>query len=206
MTATATKRTTTQTRSLAYIGLTIALMTVSAWVTVPLGPVPFTLQTFVIVFAMLALTPKQALASIGGYIVLGAIGVPVFSSMRGGIGVLAGPTGGFIWGFMLGMLAALGLLALLRKQAPFEGEAIASGASGKFGVRAWAASLAAAALFLAITYACGWFQLMFVASMTPLQAFAVGIAPFIPIDAVKIVAAVFVALSVRRALPSIKNR
>ena len=91
--------TASRTRSVAFVGLTIALMSVSAWVSVPLGPVPFTLQTFVMVFALLALAPKECLAAIAGYLILGGVGLPLFSSMRGGLGVLAGPTGGFLWGF-----------------------------------------------------------------------------------------------------------
>ena len=92
--------TASRTRSVAFVGLTIALMSVSAWVSVPLGPVPFTLQTFVMVFALLALAPKECLAAIAGYLILGGVGLPLFSSMRGGLGVLAGPvfSGAFSWG------------------------------------------------------------------------------------------------------------
>ncbi len=81
-----------RTRSVAFVGLAIAIIAVSAWVTVPLGPIPFTLQMFAVTFAVVVLSPKEAIASIAGYLLLGAVGVPVFSGMRGGIGVLAGPT------------------------------------------------------------------------------------------------------------------
>ena len=83
---------TQRTRSVVFVGLTIAIMAVSAWVVVPLGPIPFTLQMFAITFAIVVLSPKEAIAAITGYLLLGAVGVPVFSGMRGGIGVLAGPT------------------------------------------------------------------------------------------------------------------
>ena len=78
-----------RTRSVAFVGLAIAIIAVSAWVTVPLGPIPFTLQMFAVTFAVVVLSPKEAIASIAGYLLLGAVGVPVFSGMRGGIGVLA---------------------------------------------------------------------------------------------------------------------
>lgn len=196
------KTTSSRTRSIAYVGLTIALMAVGAWVTVPFGPIPFTLQTFVMVFALLALTPKQALASIAGYIVLGAIGVPVFSSMRGGIGVLAGPTGGFIWGFLVGGLVAVGFLLLVsRFSAKAADDAQAQGK--RFSARELVIGFITALIFIVFTYLCGWVQLMVVSSMTPLQAFAVAIAPFIIVDAVKIVAAVFAALAVRHALGNV---
>ena len=80
-----------RTRSVAFVGLTIAIIAVSAWVVVPIGPIPFTLQMFAITFAIVVLSPKEAIAAITGYLLLGAVGVPVFSGMRGGIGVLAGP-------------------------------------------------------------------------------------------------------------------
>ena len=78
-----------RTRSIAFVALTVAITAVSAWVTVPLGPVPFTLQIFAVAFMVLVLQPKEAVAAITAYLVLGAVGVPVFSGMRGGIGVLA---------------------------------------------------------------------------------------------------------------------
>ena len=55
-----------RTRSIAFVGLTIALMGVSAWVAIPFGPVLLTLQMFALMFALLALTPRECLAAIGG--------------------------------------------------------------------------------------------------------------------------------------------
>ena len=72
-----------RTKEIVLCGLSIALMAVSAWITVPFGPIPFTLQTLAIMFVLFALTPKCALISIAGYLVLGAIGLPVFSSFQG---------------------------------------------------------------------------------------------------------------------------
>ena len=58
---------TQRTRSVVFVGLTIAIMAVSAWVVVPLGPIPFTLQMFAITFAIVVLSPKEAIAAITGY-------------------------------------------------------------------------------------------------------------------------------------------
>ncbi len=173
------------TRSIAFCGLCIALMAVSAWITVPFGPVPFTLQTFAMVFALLVLQPKEALVSIALYLLMGAVGLPVFSSMRGGIGVLAGPTGGFLWGFLLGALVALAFLKI---------------AGGKKADRPIVVDFVAAILFLVVCYVCGWVQLALVAHMGMAAAFAVAVAPFIIIDAVKLSLAVFVARAVRKAV------
>ena len=71
------------TRSIAFVALTIALMGVSAWVAIPFGPVMLTLQMFALMFALLALKPRECLAAIAGYLALGAVGLPMFSGMRG---------------------------------------------------------------------------------------------------------------------------
>ena len=112
--------TSSRTRTIAFTALSIAIIAVSAWITVPIGPIPFTLQMFAVTLAIIVLAPRQAIAAIAGYLVLGAIGVPVFSGMRGGIGVLMGPTGGFLWGYLIGVSVAVGLLeSLAVTVAPF---------------------------------------------------------------------------------------
>lgn len=178
--------TASRTRSIAFTALSIAIMAVSAWVTVPIGPVPFTLQMFAVTFAILVLMPKQAIAAVAGYLVLGAIGVPVFSGMRGGIGVLMGPTGGFLWGYLIGVSAAVGVLTLFRNR----------------GLDNFATNVACGIVFTAIAYACGWFQYMFVANVGPLESLLVTVAPFVVVDLVKIVAATAVARMVIRAVPT----
>lgn len=174
-----------RTRSIAFTALSIAIIVVSAWVTVPIGPVPFTLQMFAVTFAILVLTPKQAIAAIAGYLALGAIGVPVFSGMRGGIGVLMGPTGGFLWGYLIGVSVAVGVLALFRSR----------------GVDNFAVGVLCGVIFTLIAYACGWFQYMFVAGVGPVQSLLVTVAPFIVVDLIKIVAATAAARVVRAIQP-----
>ena len=188
----------TRTKSIAYVALSIALMAVGAWVTVPLGPVPFTLQIFVFTFALVMLEPKLAMASVVGYILLGAIGVPVFSSMRGGIGVLAGPTGGFLWGYIVGFALAIGVGSLIKPKA--DEPVNARGFSKTEAIRAFVMAF----VYLACAYVCGWFQLMMVMGLSPEAAFASAVAPFIVVDIVKIVVAVFVALAVKHALGSMR--
>ncbi len=179
-------QTSSRTRSIAFVALSIAIMAVSAWITVPIGPVPFTLQMFAVTFAILVLTPKQAISAIAGYLVLGTIGVPVFSGMRGGIGVLMGPTGGFLWGYLIGVSLAVGVLALIRSR----------------GIDNFAVGVLAGVIFTLVAYACGWFQYMFVANVGPVESLMVTVAPFIVVDLIKIVAATAVARMVIRAVPS----
>lgn len=179
-----------ETRSVVYVGASVALLTVSAWISLPIGPVPFTLQTFVLAFILLALRPGECLAALGAYLLLGAAGVPVFSGMRGGIGMIAGATGGFLWGFLIGAILALALARMIPAK---EGRA---GVVRDFGV---------CLVFLLVSYACGWVQLMAVAGMGPLPAFLAAIAPFVVPDVVKLAVAVGVAQAVRRALPSLRR-
>ena len=81
-----------------------ALITVCSWLSVPIGDVAFTLQTLGIFLSLTILGGKWGSVSILIYLLLGAMGLPVFSSFRGGIGMLLGATGGYLWGFALGGL------------------------------------------------------------------------------------------------------
>lgn len=205
MTAQTQARPLSRTRSIAFVGLTIAIMVVSAWVTVPLGPIPFTLQMFAVTFAIVVLKPQEAIAAIVGYLLLGAIGVPVFSGMRGGVGVLAGPTGGFLWGYLFGVAAAVLLLMVVRsRSARREAQADPASAAALTGMqkvlgflRVAGVEIVAGILFTAISYLCGWAQYMAVAGVGPEAAFLACIAPFVVVDLIKIVAAVACARAVK---------
>ena len=170
-----------RTRSIAFVALTIALLGVSAWVSIPIGPVMLTLQMFAVMFAIMVLTPKQCMASIAGYLALGAIGLPMFSGMRGGIGMLMGPTGGYL---------------LVR-----EGLRRAIGEKGVSGPMAIVVDMVACLAFIIVTYVCGCFQYAAVVGVDLAAAFMVTIAPFAVPDLLKAVAAVLCARAVLRALP-----
>ena len=88
-------------RDMTLMAMMTALIAVCAWVTVPMT-IPFTMQTFGMFMALKLLGGKRGTVTILLYILLGAAGAPVFSGFRGGISVLAGPTGGYIAGFLLG--------------------------------------------------------------------------------------------------------
>ena len=89
-----------RTVDLAYIAIGAALIAVCAWISIPMT-VPFTLQTFGVFFVLSALGGKRGTFSILVYILLGAIGIPVFAGFSSGIGILLGNTGGYILGFLL---------------------------------------------------------------------------------------------------------
>lgn len=171
-------------RSLVVCGLSLALLAVSALFAVPFGPVPFTLQTAVLVLILCILTPRESAISVGSYLFLGAIGLPIFSGMRGGIGVITGPTGGFLIGFFVGMVAAAFLRAFIIKH----------------GGRVIVGDVVGAVVLIAFSYVLGWLQLMMVTDMGAALAFATGIAPFIVPDVVKAAVAISIALPVRKAV------
>ncbi len=93
----------TKTYDMAYIAIFTVLIAICSWITIP-AAVPFTMQTFAVFFAVSILGGRRGTLAIIVYILLGAIGVPVFSGFGGGIGVLMNTTGGYIIGFLLSAL------------------------------------------------------------------------------------------------------
>ena len=88
-------------RQLVLAALFAAIMAVCAQLSIPMPiGVPITLQTLAVACCGYILGAKLGVFSIAAYIALGAVGLPVFSAFRGGIGMLLGVTGGFIWGFI----------------------------------------------------------------------------------------------------------
>ena len=96
---------------LVMVALFAALITVCAWVTIP-GSVPFTLQTMGVFLAVGLLGGKRGTAAVLVYILLGAVGLPVFSGFSGGVGRLLGTTGGYIIGFLVAALAMWAMEAI----------------------------------------------------------------------------------------------
>lgn len=87
------------TKEMVLIAMLTAVMAVCSWISVP-AEIPFTLQTFAVFCTVGLLGGRNALLSILVYILLGAVGIPVFSGPSGGIGILFGNTGGYIIGFV----------------------------------------------------------------------------------------------------------
>ncbi|WP_238726920.1 biotin transporter BioY [Diplocloster modestus] len=97
------------TRSIVAVGVFAAVIAVLSQISVPMpSQVPITLQTFAIALAGYVLGWKRGLGAVVVYVLLGAVGVPVFANFTAGFQVLVGPTGGFIFGF-LGMAVLCGL-------------------------------------------------------------------------------------------------
>ena len=92
-------------REMTFIALFVAIISIVSQIAIPMpSTVPMTIQLLVIVFFGYFLGVRQGMIGIFLYIAIGAVGAPVFAGFRGGFYVLLGPTGGFIWGFILVVL------------------------------------------------------------------------------------------------------
>ena len=88
-------------RNMVRSSLFAGAMAVCAWLAVPVSDIGFTMQTFGVFLALGLLGGKWGTVSIGIYLLMGLVGLPVFSGFRGGPGVLLGVTGGYLWGFLM---------------------------------------------------------------------------------------------------------
>lgn len=102
-------------RDITYIALFAVIMAVCSWITIP-GPVPFTLQTFAVFMAICVLGGKKGTISVLVYLLMGAIGLPVFSGFSGGLGVMLSSTGGYIIGFLASALVMWGMERLIGRK------------------------------------------------------------------------------------------
>ena len=92
-----------RTRIIAYSATFIGLIALGSWISIPLGNIPFTLQTLFVFLAGIVLHRYGAVPVLL-YIVLGTLGLPLFHNGTAGIGVLLGPTGGYLIGFVFAAL------------------------------------------------------------------------------------------------------
>ncbi len=167
----------------------IGVLAASAWVSVPFYPVPLTMQTLSVLLVGGLLGPRRGLATVAGYLALGLAGAPVFHGGLGGPAVLAGPTGGYLVGFLPAVLlmglAADWALRGARQVRPL----------GQFVVLA-AGALAAEVLI----YCLGVPWLALVGGLGIRQASAVGLVPFLLGDLLKAAVAVGAVRGGRSAL------
>ena len=104
-----------KTYDMSYISIFAVLMAICSWISIPMA-VPFTLQTFGVFMAVGVLGGKRGSLAVLIYILLGAIGVPVFAGFSGGIGVILNTTGGYIVGFLFSALVMWGMETLLGRK------------------------------------------------------------------------------------------
>ena len=184
-----------RTTYLALCGLFAAIMAVCSFITIPLGftPVPINLGTLGVFLAGGILGKKYGTVSIAVYVLLGAIGIPVFAGFKGGLGVLAGPTGGYI----IGYIVAAFIIGLIIET--FE-KGSAGETGGNAGFKGFAGIVVALIIGLLACYALGtlWFIL---STGTGVWASLLAcVFPFLPGDGIKIVVATILIRKLRQIL------
>ena len=166
------------TRGMIYASMFGALTAIGALISIPLQPVPIVLSNlFLNIAAALLGGPLGALSQVI-YIFLGGLGLPVFSGGKAGFGVLLGPTGGYLVGYVIGAYL-IGKLVKRKKAPGF----------------AWLVFAMAAGL--SVIYTVGVAQLSIVAKLPLEKALALGVLPFLPGDVLKIIAAAMITLKTR---------
>lgn len=98
----------TKTLDIVYIGAFVAIMAICSWISIP-AAVPLTLQTMGVFTTVGILGGRRGTLAVLAYMLLGAVGVPVFAGFSGGIGVIMGTTGGYIVGFLFSSLIMWGM-------------------------------------------------------------------------------------------------
>ncbi|AND78998.1 biotin transporter BioY [Streptococcus pantholopis] len=156
-----------------------ALIAAASQLTIPLGSIPFTLQTLAVGLVATLFQKREAVLSLLLYLFLGAVGLPVFAGGSGGLAALIGPAAGFLWGFLA--YAALTSALVSPKSS-------------------------ALAIFFAnllgdsLTFVLGMLGLMFLAKMSAAAAFLSGVLPFILPDLGKLAIITFLAKALSKTL------
>lgn len=171
-------------RKMSYAAVLAALTGAGAVISIPLGPVPITLQTFFVILAGFLLGARWGFISITLYLLLGAAGLPVFSGGAAGAGHLLGPTGGYLISFPIGAAVAGGLAEL---------------GDGRSGIERLSLKAVGGAVASGLILVIGAARLMQFFGMSPEAAFAAGIAPFVVTSLPEIALAVGLSESLSRA-------
>lgn len=170
-----------------YASLMAALIAVGAYLHIPLpiSPVPLVLQNLFVLLAGLLFGWRLGLASVGIYLFVGALGMPVFVGGKGGLAHFVGPTGGYLVGFAVCAIIAGFFSQRFQDQLPGQ---IAGVLLGSFAI-----------------YLLGVPWLKFVTNMSWGKAATVGMLPFLPGDALKACAAIVLARALRPVIPMQKD-
>ena len=169
-------------RQMTLISLFAALTAVGAFISIPLYPVPLSLQSLFTLLAAMILGSVMGASSQIIYVLLGVIGLPVFAGFKAGIGILFGPTGGFLLGFIISAYI-IGKIVELKKEKNIFYYFLA----GIIGTL--------------ILYIIGITQLSLVTGIGIKKAITVGMLPFLPGDILKILAASFIARKFKMITP-----
>ncbi|CFX85242.1 BioY protein [Syntrophomonas zehnderi OL-4] len=173
-----TTRSHSQLRRMVYAAMFGALTAIGSLIVIPMQPVPITLQTLFTSLAGVLLGGSAAALSQVVYVLLGIIGLPVFAGGKAGLGILFGPTGGYLIGFIVGAYI-IGKITEARQEPSL----------------VWITM--ALVVGNLVIYTVGVTQLSLVAHLSVIKALLVGVVPFLFGDLIKLVAAVLIAFKLR---------
>ena len=165
--------------------LMAAVTAVAAQITIPLFPVPFTLQVLAVILSGLLLGVRHGALAQAVYVLVGAVGMPVFAGFTGGLGHIFGPTGGYLISYPIA--AAVAGLAATSVAGDSRGRALLSGFF-------WGCA------GLAIIYAFGATWLAIISGLTPTEAIVAGVGRFVIFDLIKVGLAALVAVAAAPAI------
>lgn len=172
-----------KTVDLAYIAVGAALIAICSWISIPIGEVPITLQTLGVCLIASILGFKRGVLSTVIYIILGAIGVPVFSNFTGGVSILLGNTGGYIIGFIFTAI----IVGIVSDK--FKGKLVPLVMSMIIGI------------LVCYAFGTGWFSVVYAKTSEPAGIMTIlgwCVFPFLIPDAVKIVVAAILTNRLKR--------
>lgn len=169
----------TKTYAMTATALMTAVTCILAPLSIPIGPVPISLTNFVIYLSLYILDWKKETVSYLLYLLIGLVGVPVFSGFSGGVGKLAGPTGGYIIGFIpMAILAGIIIDHVPKRWIQFAGMIVGTAICYIFGT--------------------AWFCLQ--SGTNVAAALSICVIPFIPGDLIKMLLAITIGPKIRHQL------
>lgn len=175
-----------KTKDIVNISFFATLLAICAWICIP-TVVPFTMQTFAVFLAMLVLGGRKGTTVISIYLLLGAVGLPVFSRGTAGLGVLLGNTGGYMIGWLF-----LGILMILTDKI--------SDKQTVYKKRIQAAGLIIG-LMISYLFGTGWFMVVYTKTAEAISfptAFGICVIPFVIPDLMKLMLAFIISKRIRK--------
>lgn len=168
-------------KSITYTAIFCCVIIICSQISIPF-PIPFTLQVFGVFLSLYVLGAKRGLLCVVLYIVLGCIGLPVFSLFRGGIGCLFDATGGYLWGFIIASLIYLVLETYAKKEKAY--------------------TFCVMLCSLCICNVCGalWYYFLFARNEHFFEILVIFILPYFIIDIIKIIFAILLGDRLKRII------
>ncbi len=173
------------TKDITQIGMFAALTAIGAFIAIPVGPVPITLQSFFVLLAGIVLGSKKAVYSQIAYVLLGLSGLPIFSGFSGGFQHMLKPTAGFLLGY-IAMAYCVGKIAERENTSGNISLAVIAGTAVLYAV--------------GLPYMYGILNVMLSKKLNIMQVLNMGMFMFIPGDTLKAVIAVYVGQSLKKRL------